>query len=55
MDNLGLLANGFSENLATQRAQYLSALLTPALAFGTSDPSTGEPLKVDIRNRDDSC
>ncbi|KAG8854044.1 hypothetical protein FRB91_004122 [Serendipita sp. 411] len=33
------------QNLALQRAEYLSSVLATALAFGTSDPNTGEPLK----------
>ncbi|PVF95046.1 hypothetical protein CPB86DRAFT_739378 [Serendipita vermifera] len=33
------------QNLASQRAEYLSSLLVTALAFGTTDPSTMEPLK----------
>ncbi|KAG8823849.1 hypothetical protein FRC17_009237 [Serendipita sp. 399] len=33
------------QNLALQRAEYLSSMLATALAFGTCDPNTREPLK----------
>ncbi|KAG8816259.1 hypothetical protein FRC17_000381 [Serendipita sp. 399] len=33
------------QNLALQRAEYLSSMLVAALAFGTCDPNTKEPLK----------
>jgi hypothetical protein len=34
------------ENLAIQRSQQLSAVLSFALALGTTDPMTNELLKV---------
>ncbi|CCA69193.1 hypothetical protein PIIN_03093 [Serendipita indica DSM 11827] len=33
------------QNLILQRVEYLSSMLATALAFGTCDPGTGEPLK----------
>jgi hypothetical protein len=35
-----------TENLAVQRAEYLSSILVVALSLGTTDPINGDPLTV---------